>query len=757
MAAWTLSLLILWKFCVKLQRFISLLVIIAFTLIFIPGLKKLHLLLELSPLLFYPFFAGYFLGFFERLVALRLPTYFYKSGYTLATLLIRGLVFGKMMLPYLFVHLLIIIIGLILDFFKIREDKKIFQSFYDYREELIKFRNLMVSGIPSKILILSKDLKQNLFMNESFQLLLNNSENLDMTQQVQELLTKVFIDKNNHNETTKIILDSYFQNCPSISTFQFLQTLTQQSLLLDDPNKKIIFNTYIQATPWERRVFEATTFSLLWDSQEAIVIILNDMTVQHQNLVLKIADANKDKMLALISHELRTPLNGILGVVQLLEKGNDDSRKRQHLKVCKASGHLLLNLVNSILDLQQIRDNKFSLKITQINLNELVHDVYDLFKFQFEQKGLKLTLNADPDLSTNFSTDQNRLKQILINLLGNALKFTFEGGVEVTATKDQSNRLIKFTVSDTGTGIKEEDQSKLFKMYGRLDQENPQTNTQGIGFGLEISNQLSKLLCEGEDGGIKFTSQVGKGTTFHFFIKEIMVLSKSRKASNNAFEETGIDGFDCDELEVLQEKPGNLSGKLSSYFMQTCSKIHLESPRNKFVRKTSISTPFFSPPRSGQIINDPKSPGTCSFLKEENNPEKLRILLVDDNPFNLLVARHLAENLGYETNSALNGKIAVEMLQTQKEQYCAVFMDLQMPVMDGYEATKILKKMMENGEISEIPIIALSANDSPSDKMRCKEIGMIDHIAKPLDEKRLKSVLNELMRDSHSSLSNDER
>ena len=131
----------------------------------------------------------------------------------------------------------------------------------------------------------------------------------------------------------------------------------------------------------------------------------------------------------------------------------------------------------------------------------------------------------------------------------------------------------------------------------------------------------------------------------------------------------------------------------------------------------------------------------------------LKILIVDDNPFNLLIAKHLAENLGYTTDSALNGKIAVDMLQNSEGSYSAVLMDLQMPVMDGYEATKIIKKMMENREILEMPIIALSANDSPNDKRRCKEIGMKDHISKPLDEKRLKRVLEEITEESDSSSS----
>ena len=640
----------------------------------------------------------------------------------------------------------------------------------------------MVSGLPTKILILSKDLKQKLFMNEHCQLMLDqqtgSTENINY--RIHDFLNRIHLDKQNLNEFTRPLVSS---NDSPMSTFQFLQTLIEKSLH-QDQSQKILFNASLHhENPSHRRVFEITVYSLLWDSQDAMAIILTDVTIQHQNLALKIADANKDKMLALISHELRTPLNGILGVVQLLEKGTNDSQTLQHLRVCKASGQLLLNLVNSILDLQHIRDNKFSLKITRINLNVLLHEVYDLFRFQFEQKGLKLTLNAPLDLPLNFSTDQNRLKQILINLLGNALKFTFGGGVEITVKRDpNSTKSLEFRVSDTGTGIKEEDQHKLFKMYGRLDQENPQTNTYGVGFGLEISNQLAKLLCEGEDGGIRFNSQIGKGTTFYFLIKESSGAhspligkrkSKVRKISMDDLDEIDFEEIDCDELLIQKDKSETLSFKMNSHLMKTSSKANIESiihtPKNKL---NISSSPFLGPrvslcsklhnqTESPAEFHDSEPPETPSLFNGEiqkslSRPQKkLRILIVDDNPFNLLVARHLAESLGYDTDTALNGKIAVEMLENSKEYYCAILMDLQMPVMDGYQATKILKKMMDKGEIVEMSIIALSANDSPNDKERCREIGMRDHISKPLDEKRLKKVLEEVMDDGDSSVSGE--
>jgi len=815
--AWIVVLLLLAKFCEKLRRLVSIVVIIFSVGISVPTLLELSETLKLLPLFAYLFFAGYIFGFYERVIVLSMPGFLYKSVYTFANLLARGLILGKLMMPMLIPQITVIIMGLVLDFCKIKEDKRVFQSFYDYREELIKFRTLMVSGIPSKILILSHDLKQNLFMNERFHCILDqqtHSENDPLDHQIHTLLNKIHVDKQSLNEKTKLIVDNYCQNFQPLPTLQFLQTLTEQSLL-SEQNQKIIFNTFLQReSQTERQAFELKVFPLLWDSQDAVAIVFNDITEQYQNLSLKIADANKDKMLALISHELRTPLNGILGVVQLLEKGTNDSQTLQHLNVCKASGHLLLNLVNSILDLQHIRDNKFSLKVTKIDLYELLQEVYDLFGFQFEQKGLKLTLNAALDLPPSFSTDQNRLKQILINLIGNALKFTFEGGVEITVAKDSNPNtgFIKFSVSDTGTGIKEEDQGKLFKMYGRLDQENPQTNTQGVGFGLEISNRLARLLCEGDDGGIKFDSQVGKGTTFYFFIKESMGASPlknkskvQKKTSRSETEETDVDGLNCDELLVLKEKFENLSLKLSPYSMQTFTRIQstVQTPQHKLITspKTRISHQFLAPimainsdfPKSEENSCDsakrpkfnrnqggaPTSYKTRSanvnaetnysepseahsFIKEANHSihEKPKILIVDDNPFNLLVARRLAENLGYTTSCALNGKIAIEMLQnckTNSEQhYCAVLMDLQMPVMDGYEATKILREMMENEEIEEIPIIALSANDSANDKKKCKEIGMRDHISKPLDEKRLKKVLEEVIKDEDSSSSSGE-
>jgi len=654
---------------------------------------------------------------------------------------------------------------------------------------------------------MSRDLKRELFKNECISNTVKNKPTLQRQgtlASIYEWLNNLIIDKNSLDEVPRSMKGCSESGERPMTMYEFLEEINKSNFALREQGKFALNCKSKKDSSGATEAFETQIFPLNWDGNEAVALILHNVTEQYQNLALKVADQNKDKMLAMISHELRTPLNGVLGVVNILKKEIRDPQQQRYLTVCHNSGELLLNLVNSILDLQQIRDKKFVLNFARDNLHELLRGIYDLFKFQFDQKGLYLRLDISHDVPEQIITDQNRLRQILINLVGNALKFTLKGGVVISVTLETEHEdSIRFKVADTGPGIKEEDMKKLFKMYGRLEQRNPRANTQGIGFGLEISNQLARLLSdEVEQGDIKVESELHKGTTFTFFIKDKTVSTGIGSNSDSreihyyeprVFSEgiedislkispyASIDIFNNDRSVVpkiigLSNSHSELNssrGLMKSMFysgspqkdvhlnITFSSKIPSQGTRARKLshhRMRGNTTPVHGS-KKHDSNNDFSifSPMHCRRKRKLTEfPKRPRILLVDDNPFNLLVAKHFVEGLGYHVDTVLSGERAIEEVKncaasSRGQPYCAILMDLQMPVMDGYETTKELRRLMTNKDIPDIPIIAVSANDTEDDKKKCKEVGMADHLSKPLREESLTVALNRVF-SAHSSV-----
>ena len=480
------------------------------------------------------------------------------------------------------------------------------------------------------------------------------------------------------------------------------------------------------------QIFEAKVFKIIWDKQPSIAIILHDITQQHTILSLQIADTQKDKVLATVSHELRTPLNGMLGMIQIMQKQIQDQELLKYLSICSSSGQLLLGLVNSILDLNQIRFNKIRLYPEQVSIADLLTEIFLLFKVQCDQKKIYLTSETSSATPKWLITDKNRLSQILINLIGNALKFTFEGGITISVSESERRGYVQFDVRDTGLGIKEEDKEKLFKVFGRLGHADQRINTQGVGLGLNISDNLARLLgCGVDERAIKVESEYSKGTTFSFLVKK--ELEGGPKLENTEMEERERAVFD--EMNTIEALNVTINDKVDQY--STLS--------------TSISQVFGKMQDNKQKNQNSKShrvkPRKITSHRDYVDPSSY-ILVVDDNPFNLAVAEHLLSNFGYKVRTALHGKTAIEMIIANccsLEPITLIFMDCQMPVMDGFETTKRLKKMMTQGYISEIPIIALTANDSQADRKKCAGVGMCDYLCKPLNDKDLSVILKKYM------------
>ena len=413
---------------------------------------------------------------------------------------------------------------------------------------------------------------------------------------------------------------------------------------------------------------------------------LQDATDQALELADRAEAANraKSQFLANMSHEIRTPMNGVVGMTDMLLRTKPTTQQLKMIETIQLSSEALLEIINTILDLSKIEAGHMELENAPFILRRIVQEVYSLCAGHAKQKGLKLNYHIAPEVPESFCSDAGRLRQILMNLVSNALKFTERGEVSIRVsleTKSNRTATVRFEIEDTGIGIGKEHQQAVFESFSQVDG-SASRKFGGTGLGLAIVKQLTELM----GGHVGVDSDLGKGATFWFTVP-----------------------MDIQDTHCL-----------------LTAAVENGTPRR--------SSPDRLPP---QITEAP-----VQYVPSPDNIRHglKRILVAEDNLVNLELVKSMLECDQFMVDTAINGRQAYEAWS--KSAYDLVLMDCQMPELDGYEATRLIRDTEEvSGGNRHTTIIALTAHALKEDRQRCLEAGMDDHLSKPFRLHQLHDIL----------------
>ena len=548
--------------------------------------------------------------------------------------------------------------------------------------------------------------------------------------------------------------------------------------------------------------YQGNKQKIIEGSLKDITTRLEKEEAQRQQKVAEAASLAKSKFLANMSHEIRTPLNAVMGLTDLLSRTDMTSNQQGYLRKIKIASKTLLSVINDILDFSKIEAGRLTLEKTNFSLHEVMANLSEMFAHKAHEKDLELIIHIDETTPGALVGDPVRLGQILINLVDNAIKFTEKGEIVIHVApmekhvSSQDTIRLDFSVSDTGIGIPEDRISRLFQSFSQAD--NSTTREYGgTGLGLAICRKLTQLM----DGDIALTSKPGKGSTFSFTITlerqpeknqitmipprdlrglRVLIVDDNHTAleilssairSFKMEAQTASSGKEA--IEILKNSHQLFDLVLMDWKMPQLNgietarhiKSHLKLERVPIICMVSAHgredliqysgkgflDAFLHKPVNLSLLFDTIMElfgrhdavvGNSSIQKMEIPVKKhsqlkgKKILLVEDNEINQEIALEWLRTVGMEVRVAHNGKEALDRLET----HCphAVLMDIQMPVMDGFEATRQIRAQ---SRFKDLPVIAMTAHALKGDRERCISAGMSDHIPKPIDPEKLFSIL----------------
>ncbi len=515
------------------------------------------------------------------------------------------------------------------------------------------------------------------------------------------------------------------------------------------------------------------------------------------------ANKAKSEFLSNMSHDIRTPMNAIVGFTTIANSHIDDPvRVKDCLNKIASSSNHLLSLINDILDMSKIESGKINIQEQETSIPDIIHNLINMVQSQVNAKNLNLFIEANDVKHENVMVDYLRLNQVLINIVGNAIKYTNSGGnitITVTEVKSDNPAFGNYAISveDTGIGMSKEYLPRVFDTFSR-ESSSTVSKIQGTGLGLSISKNIIELM----NGTISVESELGAGTVFTIHIpmkildnsikspqieqligNKVLVVDDDFEVCNSAYKMLNLIGMDPDwtlsgKEAVLKAKSAIDSDKqyyvyIIDWLMPEMNGIEVAKkirklPNNKApiyiltaydyseIEKEAkeagitgfIQKPLFMSSLRKTLLE------TCGVKCKEAEKEKeeeisfdgTRLLLAEDTELNAEIAVEILGQAGFEVDVACNGKIAADMLEKNgADYYAAVLMDVQMPVMNGYEATKLIRGF-EDKKLADIPIIAMTANAFEEDKKEAFSAGMNAHLSKPIDITALMDTLNDIIK-----------
>ena len=663
------------------------------------------------------FFVGYLMGITEVVLAFSVKNISYRI------ILQTTLILGKVMSfnthlrsqPSLYLSLWCVsLLSIVFFFYHNQLDRDNFKTMFNAQQKLQKFQDLIANEIPTSIIIISTDLKTIIYSNQCYKDNLSQSEDKEKQyNETIEFFKHLLVDKDARNDIT-------IQQ-ESISLYELVIGNLKTASESQSPESKAI-NIYATTVEDDntKRYYEVKLQKIYWEQKSAYTIIMNDVTLNQLSTALKIADQQKDRVLATLSHELKTPINGILGLLDIIKSQILDENCKQYIEHCKNCSKLLLYLINSLLDLSKMRKETLKIEKKFFSLDDLLKEIKSLYTFMSEFKGIQFIIEKDPQAPVHIHTDRYRLLEVLIHIIGNAMKFTFKGHVKISVRLSSTGKSgIVFNVEDTGIGIKEQDKVKLLHSFAQLTSSSTNINAHGAGIGLAIAGGLITALNKSSsDKIIKFESKVGFGSVFWFGLD----------IDSDILDLSGLD----DENEVFQEHSILITRANSFSPEESIKFLRRDILKGRRLAQSTVSARLDKKSRAAK---------TTIML----GAIEKKVLIVDDNPFNLLAASFVTQKFNFVPCTANNGEECLKMIedsQGMNDHYSFILMDIQMPVMDGMEATKIIVDGIKKGKYYALPIIALTAKQvdrqARTEYLAC---GMFDVLTKPLVEADLQEML----------------